>query len=183
MVKVINLEELFALQSVLDFRIVNEHPIQEKEDRLGKKFLALNVELYEWINELPETFKYWSNKKNKYDESLKEYVDGLHFILSIGLELGFDTTQDIHVAYATAFLGEESEVGAFHQKFMIFNTLVNKVYVYRNTNPNQHSHEAYKDMLSSYLKLGEEMGYKTEDVVIYYKNKNKVNHERQTNNY
>lgn len=168
---------------MLDTRIVLEHPIQEGEDRLGKKFLALSVELYEWINELPETFKYWSNKKNKYEESLKEYVDGLHFILSIGLELGFDTKQDIHVVYGTEFLGEESLVGSFHQKFMIFNTLVNKVYVYRDTEPNQHSHKAYVNMLSSYLKLGEEMGYKTEDVIIYYKHKNEVNHKRQTNNY
>ncbi|PGF05205.1 dUTP diphosphatase [Bacillus toyonensis] len=183
MSQVVNLEELFALQKVLDTRIVLEHPILEGEDRLGKKFLALNVELYEWINELPETFKYWSNKKNKYDESLKEYVDGLHFILSIGLEIGFDTTQDIHVTYPTAFLGHDMVVGEFHQKFMIFQSLVNKVYVYGDITENHHRNQEYRDMLSAYLKLGEEIGYKTEDVVIFYKRKNEVNHERQTNNY
>ncbi|MGF2716451.1 dUTP diphosphatase [Bacillus cereus] len=183
MVKLVNLSDLFDLQKVLDDRIVLEHPIQEKEDRLGKKFLALSVELYEWINELPETFKYWSNKKNKYEESLKEYVDGLHFILSIGLEIGFDTTQDIHVHYPTALLGDETVVGALHQKFMLFNALINKTYVYVE-NPNKHfRNEAYKDMLSAYLKLGEEVGYRFEDVVKFYKDKNEVNHERQNNNY
>ncbi|HFK2719144.1 TPA: dUTP diphosphatase, partial [Escherichia coli] len=77
------------MQRVLDDHIEQEHPRVEGEDRLTKKILSLHIEIGEMANELPEIFKFWSNKKNDYDKALKEYVDGLHFLLSIGNELNF----------------------------------------------------------------------------------------------
>src|SRR5690606_36478239 len=89
-----NLKHLFELQAKLDERIYKEHPVQEGEDRLTKKILALQVEFGELANELPEVFKFWSNKKNNYEKALEELVDCLHFILSIGFELGMDEIAD-----------------------------------------------------------------------------------------
>ncbi|MFP7202720.1 dUTP diphosphatase, partial [Lysinibacillus halotolerans] len=54
-----NLQKLFEAQRVLDEHILNEHPVQENENRLEKKILALQVELGECANEW-RGFKFWS---------------------------------------------------------------------------------------------------------------------------
>ncbi|WP_236620399.1 dUTP diphosphatase, partial [Geobacillus thermodenitrificans] len=100
---------MFEMQRQLDEYIEREHPRQEGEDRLSKKILALMVELGELANEW-RGFKFWSHDqvprtrvlvnrttddigfKNIGPEHIKnplleEYVDGLHFLLSIGLEI------------------------------------------------------------------------------------------------
>ena len=57
-----------------------------------RKMLALLVEIGELANET-RCFKYWSNKPaSEREVILEEYVDGLHFILSIGIDLGIDKT-------------------------------------------------------------------------------------------
>lgn len=123
-----NLAKLFELQRRLDEHIEREHPVEEGEDRLAKRILALQVKLGALANEW-RGFKFWSNEQEpriekrvyktcpscngEYDVDscwmcgnrgqvvdkiinplLEEYVDCLHFILSIGLELNFT---DIYV--------------------------------------------------------------------------------------
>src|SRR6185312_3767022 len=90
-----NLIKLFETQSKLDARIVEEKSLQGR-DMLPEKILALLVELGELANEW-RGFKFWSNKQSPAirpsnpiehgNPMLEEYVDCLHFILSIGLEL------------------------------------------------------------------------------------------------
>src|SRR5579875_4105332 len=75
------------LQSELDAHIENEHP--RKENRHSEKVLALLVELGELANET-RCFKFWSIKPASPKEViLEEFVDGIHFILSLGIECGF----------------------------------------------------------------------------------------------
>src|SRR5206468_12486735 len=98
-----NLAKLFEMQKALDERIVMEKGL-EGQDLLPQKILALQVELGECANEW-RGFKYWSNNRQQrikaierdfvkeWDEIernplLEEYVDCLHFILSIGLSIG-----------------------------------------------------------------------------------------------
>ena len=83
-----NLTKMFKIQKEQDERIVKEKDLKGV-DLLDKKILSLQVELGELANELPEVFKFWSNKKNNYKKALEEYCDCLHFILSIGLEKDF----------------------------------------------------------------------------------------------
>jgi len=119
--KTMNLAKLFEMQKELDDRILAEHPIQEGEDRLAKKILALLVELGELAQEW-RGFKFWSKDQEPRtggecccddgyfdihmgngvveqgicpfcegigelpNTLLEEYVDCLHFLLSIGLE-------------------------------------------------------------------------------------------------
>ncbi|WP_236620395.1 dUTP diphosphatase, partial [Geobacillus thermodenitrificans] len=108
---------MFEMQRQLDAHIEKEHPRQEDEDRLSKKILALQVELGELANEA-RFFKYWSNDQKprtrievvtgqkmvdgviepivEYKNPLlEEYVDGLHFLLSIGLEIAEPQKIDI----------------------------------------------------------------------------------------
>src|SRR5690606_21727353 len=94
-----NLYKLFKIQAKLDEKIVKEKGL-EGQDLLDKKILALQVELGELAN-CWRGFKYWSNDQEpitKIDIGnsqysivnplLEEYVDCLHFILSIGNDIG-----------------------------------------------------------------------------------------------
>ncbi|ADU95310.1 dUTP diphosphatase [Geobacillus sp. Y412MC52] len=110
-----NLAKLFELQRKLDEHIEKEHPRKPGEDRLAKKILALMVELGELANEA-RFFKYWSNDQKprtrievvtsqkmvdgviepivEYKNPLlEEYVDCLHFLLSIGLDENIGTLE------------------------------------------------------------------------------------------
>src|SRR5690625_2846559 len=100
-----NLEKLFQAQKELDDRIIKEKGLKGR-DLLDKKILALQVELGELANEW-EMFKFWKENPEPrnycmaceipeveahdcHNSLLEEYVDSLHFILSIGLEMDFD---------------------------------------------------------------------------------------------
>jgi dimeric dUTPase (all-alpha-NTP-PPase superfamily) len=170
-----NLSYLFEIQAGLDAHIEEEHPVQENEDRLAKKILALQVELGELANELPEVFKFWSNKKNDYEKALKEYVDGLHFILSIGLELGY---QNI-IPYRM----NESEDGI--NEFNLLMANVSGMWLSSTTKHGMKFRikEDYHKVFSIFLSLGKMLGFTWDQIEKAYLEKNKVNHERQHNGY
>lgn len=171
---VVNLKSLFEMQKALDYRIEQEHPVKEDEDRLSKKTLALQVELGELANELPQIFKFWSNKKNDYKKALGEYVDVLHFMLSIGNGIkGFD--------YRTV------------EKFMVFGTYPNRreTLVFQKlfsetsqmANDKENALGYYLNAFQWLLELGYMLGFTWEQIEIAYIKKNEVNHVRQTNKY
>src|SRR5690625_3503887 len=87
-----NWDTLFEMQQKLDTYIKDNHNL-ENENLFDKKILALLVELGEIANET-RCFKFWSTKEpNSIDIILEEYVDNIHFLLSIGLEKGFTFSQ------------------------------------------------------------------------------------------
>jgi len=99
---------------------------------------------------------------------LEEYADGLHFILSIGLETGKYKEVEFQALYA-----DEQDI------VMQFNVLFDKVgdfYAYR-TKGN------YQIVLSLFLALGEMLGFTWEQIEAAYFEKNAVNHSRQENGY
>src|SRR5690625_6269037 len=78
---------LFSMQETLDKHIIDNHQLQQK-DLMEEKYLALLVELGELANET-RCFKFWSTKPaSARKKILEEYVDGVHFILSLGIEKG-----------------------------------------------------------------------------------------------
>jgi len=82
-----NVEKLYSMQYALDTHIEEKHGL--KEDLFNRKMLALLVELGELANET-RCFKFWSLKAaSEKAVILEEFVDGVHFILSLGLESGF----------------------------------------------------------------------------------------------
>lgn len=188
-----NLEKLFEMQRKLDERIEQEHPRQEGEDRLAKKILALQVELGELANEW-RGFKYWSNDqeartktyKSKLSPSgefyrgiyeanplLEEYVDCLHFILSIGLDLRMDEVADeLDFEYAGRDIID---------CFVDLNSDITDLYYIReNDDLNSYLHES---LFSKFIRLGELLGFTWEQVEQAYMKKNAVNFERQENGY
>jgi dimeric dUTPase (all-alpha-NTP-PPase superfamily) len=159
-----NFELLFTLQKQLDDRIVQEHGIDDV-DLFENKLLALKVELGELANET-RCFKYWSKKAPSPKETiLEEYVDGIHFILSLGLELGITAYKGL--AEKTA----SSEVQAFHEVYRAIDRLSTE------------KEEAYDSLMESYLTLGQTIGLEYEEIGEAYLKKNKVNHNRQDQGY
>lgn len=106
-----DLKELYEKQRTLDdlilrtqFNIDGRFDISEAHKQfITERQLAAFVELGELCNEI-ESFKYWKkNKKNNREKQLKEYVDLLHFFLSIGNTMEF-TYDEIENAYNEKYL-------------------------------------------------------------------------------
>jgi len=192
-----NLQKLFEMQRQLDERIEEEHPRQEGEDRLAKKILALQVELGELANEA-RFFKYWSHDQEprikqpiycrkcdgdgcyKCDDKgivgyknplLEEYVDCLHFILSIGLELDFT---DIDV-------WKVKEATTTNQFIECFGTIYNMHFQKRVTG--EVPIEMYEHLFACFIGLGEMLGFTWEQIGEAYMRKNRENHQRQESGY
>ena len=82
----IDLSNLYQKQAELDQRIAENHGISYATTR-ERRILALLVEFGEFAN-ATRCFKYWSNKSSEpQDVVLDEYVDGLHFFLSLGIDI------------------------------------------------------------------------------------------------
>lgn len=160
-----NLQKLFQMQNALDKRIETEHHLEEMP-LLRKKILSLQVELGELANET-RCFKFWSTKEpSSNDVIIEEYVDCLHFILSIGLEKKFkDITLSIknnNCELSEQFLNLYLNIS----DFIICSSIEN-----------------YLDIFQDFLSLGQNLGFDEKDIENAYLYKNNINHERQDNGY
>lgn len=162
-----NWETLFKMQQELDQRIEVEHGL-ENEDLFRRKVMALLVELGELANET-RCFKFWSTKPPKEDEIiLEEYVDGLHFILSLGLEKGY--------RYSPQEDGHNSvDVDLTEQ----FHKVYGEVHLFQESPNDLH----YQQLFKTFLNLGVKLGFSEQSIQDAYYHKNEVNHERQENGY
>ncbi len=175
-----NLEKLFKTQKLLMDRIV-----YKEQDKFAKTILALLVEAGECANEW-RGFKYWSvnqiphtrsvrtpammdEDKEFYNPLLDEYVDKLHLILQIGLELGVDKVIDDLIIFPVQ---NSSTTNQYVNIFIRIGDL------YRNP-----SNEVWADVFNLFLGLGERLGFTWEEIEQAYFAKNKINHERQERGY
>ncbi|SFM07441.1 Dimeric dUTPase, all-alpha-NTP-PPase (MazG) superfamily [Gracilibacillus orientalis] len=160
-----NWQTLFDMQRELDNYILAQHDLKN-ENVFDKKVLALLVEVGELANET-RCFKYWSVKPASEKSVIaEEYVDGIHFILSLGLELGLDQYQ------AGNSMDDEDLTSLFHQVFRSISVL-----------KEEQSVETYNQVFDTYLKLGEKLGFSANDIKKAYVDKNKINFERQNQGY
>ena len=82
----IELDELFKAQAQLDATIAENHNISYETTR-HRRIMACYVEIGELAN-TTRCFKYWSNKGSEAEEIvLDEFADGLHFFLSLGVDI------------------------------------------------------------------------------------------------
>lgn len=159
------LTDLYLKQKELDEEIALNHHIDYPSTR-NKRILALLVEIGEFAN-TTRAFKFWSNKgMDSKDVILDEYADGLHFILSLGLDLKFtpDTIEviDDKLDLSDSILYCYQMVSEFIER----------------QNPNN-----YLKMFMCYLRILFKLNYSWEDVSEAYYIKLKTNHHRQENNY
>ncbi|MNR93675.1 dUTPase [compost metagenome] len=170
-----NLTKLFEMQRELDERIVKEKGL-EGLDLLPEKILALQVELGECANEW-RGFKFWSKDQRprtskwvapsmglsfaeERNPLLEEYIDCLHFILSIG---------NIHriTQFDHLELVEESITFYFTKLLRV----------------EWESKVSYTVAVPAFLKLGKMLGFTWEKIEEAYMSKNVVNHTRQSTGY
>ena len=162
-----NLPKLFEMQKALDQFIEQENNIM-KENLLSRKLLALLVELGELANET-RCFKFWSKKGPSDKETiLEEYVDGVHFLLSIGLELGFDTVVQIKETTSSS----EDLTNQFLAVYEAFYDL-----------KKEKSLPSYQRAWEEYILLANMLGFSAEEMERAYIEKNEVNYKRQREGY
>lgn len=177
-----NLEKLFEMQGVLDEHIIKEKGL-EGEDLIPNKILALQVEIGELANEW-RGFKHWSNKgPSEKDVILGEYVDGLHFILSIGLELNKSNR-------LFSIPDKDFGVLVFSTISQQFRSLFYNISILDSDyfDPNEFLGTEYLDsdyikVFRSFLGLGQNLGFTQEEIEQAYFKKNEVNHQRQEDGY
>ncbi|SMP66591.1 dUTP diphosphatase [Anoxynatronum buryatiense] len=160
-----NWNHLFDMQAQLDKHIQQNHRL-EAEDLTGRKILAFQVELGELANET-RCFKFWSLKPpSPPSVILEEYVDGLHFLLSLGLSLGyrFDQLEEVPAA-----------VDSCDQFQRVYRAAT---YFERET-----SAENYHQLFQEFMALAVKLGLTPEGVMEAYVAKNTVNFQRQDEGY
>ena len=184
-----DIQKLYDMQRVLDQHILDKHEELKEQDNLDWKVLALQVELGECANEW-RGFKKWSNDRKPRikvpatawgepykNPLLEEYVDCLHFVLSIGLEIGVEDYTIKKDLLKPELYGDKSIIKRFSDLISSINTLL-------ITRPHVRTVAfIYKSIFDDFVKLGCQLGFAWEQVEQAYLDKNKVNHERQLTGY
>lgn len=186
-----NLAKLFETQRVLRDRIGYNEP-----DRFEKLILALLVEIGECANEW-RGFKFWSKDQQPrtvqrvatdWDEDgtpnewsvkpnknplLEEYVDGLHFLLEVGIELNY-----------TNMLQATIEGIAVESQFNdVFNDICYLRLAIQSDWEEDEKQEAFEYLWADFFGLGKMLGFTWEQIEQAYYDKNQVNHVRQDTGY
>ena len=179
-----NLTELFQIQKKLDERIIKEHGL-EGQDLLDKKILSLQVELGELAQEW-RGFKFWSkdqeprtkgwNPHRDFNPLLEEYVDVLHFLLSIGNELEYD-----YVPKPDFF--PTDLVNLFLQVNAETSNIYHFLYIAELEKDHRVLLDTYQDLFDLFLMIGQRLGFAEQEAIDAYLAKNKINHARQDNSY
>jgi len=160
-----NLEKLFTMQEELDRYIQTNNEVDE--DLFDKKGLALIVELAELANET-RAFKFWSSKgPSDREVILEEYVDSIHFLLSLGID------RDLNM------LAEWPEPMADKDLTSIFLKTNKSILEFME----QYSMSTYQTVWSCYGTIADILGFSYEDVMEAYVAKNQKNYDRQKEGY
>lgn len=160
-----NWKLLFEKQVKLDEYISDNHNLDES-DLFEQKILALLVELGELANET-RCFKFWSTKKRNDDTIIiEEYVDNIHFLLSLGLTKGFEFTE---IKYTKSNYDETTQFNLIFQYVTRFKQSPTKA--------------NYLELFVAYLQLADILGFSDKAVMKAYDKKNEVNFARQDAGY
>ena len=162
-----NVTKLFEMQKGLDQHIEEQHQLNET-DLFDRKILALLVELGELANET-RCFKFWSLKGPSASQViLEEFVDGIHFILSLGIECGYENKFKLSTS-------TNQEVNLTNQ----FITIYKVVNVFQASRSLADFHALFQ----AYLHLAVLLGFSNSDIEQAYIGKNEVNYQRQQQGY
>ncbi|QTD41460.1 dUTP diphosphatase [Sporosarcina sp. Te-1] len=160
------LTSLFTMQRDLDSFIQSNH--EGHADLFTKKGLALLVELSELANET-RCFKFWSHKEPSPDHIIiEEYVDSIHFLLSLGIEKGFDSQLEEWPSGEVA--------GSLTELFIETNNAINHFLL-------EPTIDHYKKIWIYYGSIAKKLNFTNKDVWNAYMEKNEENYARQRKGY
>ena len=156
------LKELLEMQRVLDESIfkakgITKYPLENMR-------IALFVELGEFLNEMPTQFKHWkSSAVDDREKALEEYVDCLHFALSLSNQRNILINKIAPSYEQLKYIKSQNDL------------IDNLSYIMSN---NCEFH-----FLECLFGIGNYFGFAWEEIYNAYKEKNKVNYERLKNGY
>jgi dimeric dUTPase (all-alpha-NTP-PPase superfamily) len=161
--------EMIKLQKVLDNKILNERELSGDETIIDR-FLALFVELGELANEW-RGFKFWSNDPNpRRPRMLDEFVDVMHFLVSIGNHFNFiENDKDYEFTPMAEALSVTEQ---FNHMYWLLSDLA--------SSPRK---DVYEELVVRFVVLGEMLDFHEKQIVDAYRKKNEINHVRQQENY
>ena len=161
----IDFSPLYEKQKQLDLEIASKHGISYDSTRISRT-IALLVEIGEFANET-RAFKYWSNKgPSPKNITIEEYVDALHFYLSLGIS---DNN------YLKQYVLKENNKPLNEKIMDVYSSIVDYA--------RDRTEENYINSFLLFLDLGRSFGFSEEEIVDAYYAKLKENHSRQENNY
>lgn len=204
-----NLDKLIEMQRELDNKIREEKGLQNA-DLVANTYVALQVELAEFANEA-RWFKHWSEDQEPRGQAeyleykctceggnrwvnknplLEEYVDSLHFFLSLAIQKGWEKQLYVYEE-AILDLQEEGFDGGLSGVYLEMIYYLNKSYMENNKD---------EKIENAFGKTVQEFNFNTawflfiaigligfdfswEQIFQAYLDKNKINHERQENGY
>jgi dimeric dUTPase (all-alpha-NTP-PPase superfamily) len=167
-----NLQELYKIQASLKERIG-----YTGDDKFERMILAMIIEFAEAANDW-QKFKYWKKNNDPKLTLLEELSDGLHFILEAGLDLLEDGYID-KLPNQIVSLKRPSELDVTGQFKQVFYDSFQLEIAFINGGV----YEPYITLFGDYLRLVEMLGFTDAELATEYLKKNRVNFERQENNY
>lgn len=163
-----DLTNIYAAQKALDTEIFKNLPNgydPESYYGLEDRNFAFQTEVMEFANEL-EFFKYWKKTRSKTRaRKLSEFVDCIHFAVSIAITRGYSKLID----------------GIVYDTYYKSMPLVELFNIIRKRDID--SMQSYKLVMTILLSIAEKIGFTEQEIYDAYMDKNKENHERQVNNY
>jgi len=162
------LPSLLEKQQELDDYIMRERGFTH-EETIEQRKLAFVVELAELAQEW-RGFKYWSDNQQPSDKMIEEYVDVLHFALSL------------HNHYAPEVVVTLDEE-AIQEYVKQTKTFVTRLLLGLLENSNETEIYSDGEMLAGVLVLSYALGLMPDDILKEYDRKYQINIERQNNGY
>jgi dimeric dUTPase (all-alpha-NTP-PPase superfamily) len=101
---------------------------------------------------------------------LEEYVDGLHFVLEIGIEIGIEKFTPSKLISFSNDVNEK-----FRSIYRLVSQLTHTMLLLNDGD--------YRTLLNNYLHLGESLGFTWGEIEQAYYDKNSINHKRQDEGY
>ncbi len=157
-------KKIIDMQIRLDKDIEATHNVVPKEV-IVHKVVALIVEIGEFANEI-QPFKYWKKKKNiDRKKVVEEFVDGIHFLLSLSIYLQADTLIEPIVT-------SECQVQQLADLFIETSKLKKDL-----------SKEQVEKAFGLYMGMAKLIDLSDKEIEEFYIEKNKVNFERLAAGY
>lgn len=161
--------EIWNMQRDLDVIIRENNGIDDETDLNEEKYLALKCELFEFANEI-ESFKFWKKNKGK-DHILEEACDMLHFIFSLAID------NDVKIEQIEEDV-KDLDLNKYHtnEVIVLLDDMISRCYLigewfFLNT------------VLTFLAILLAKYEFTVDDLYNAYMEKNKVNIQRQADNY
>ncbi len=163
------LSDLSKRQNDIDLYIHNQNQLSSKET-WNKRIIALFTEIAEFANEI-RSFKYWSKKSESNREIiLEEYIDCVHFLLSIGNNINFDW---LNYKFVNQIVNDNIDINYFILEININLSIFAK----------DNTHDNFQRFLNNFFTIAIIKNFTKEELFDSYVDKNQKNYHRQEINY